>query len=102
MQEFLDLDIKYRRQLDAQVECLHFGPIQMELWKDPASLKFDPKKNDYVGRTHRLHIWKRHNEAYDIYDTFEIVDATMDIDQDKKLKHLKNAQQPQAVGATPP
>lgn len=89
MQEFLDLDIKYRRQLQAQVECFHYGAVQFELWKDPDTLKFDPDKNDYVGRTKRINIWKRHNEAYDIYDTYEIVDATMDIDQNKKLLHQK-------------
>lgn len=89
MQEFLDLDIKYRRQLQAQVECFHYGPVQIELWKDPESLKFDQTKNDYVGRTKRINIWKRHNEAYDIYDTYEIVNATMDIDQNKKHLHSK-------------
>lgn len=90
MQEFLDLDIKYRRQLQAQVECLHIGAVQLELWKDPETLHFDEKKNDYVGRTFRVNIWKRHNEAYDIYDTFEIVDATMKMDTAKKQAHLKN------------
>jgi hypothetical protein len=89
MQEFLDLDIKYRRQLQAQVECFHYGPVQIELWKDPESLRFDQVKNDYVGRTKRINIWKRHNEAYDIYDTYEIVNATMDIDQNKKHLHSK-------------
>lgn len=89
MQEFLDLDIKYRRQLQAQVEVFNFGPVQFELWKDPESLHFDTKKNDYVGRTRRINIWKRHNEAYDIYDTFEIVNATMDMDVTKKQAHLK-------------
>jgi hypothetical protein len=89
MQEFLDLDIKYRRQLQAQVECFHYGPVQVELWKDPETLRFDPDKNDYVGRTRRINIWKRHNEAYDIYDTYEIVNATMDIDQNKKHLHSK-------------
>jgi hypothetical protein len=89
MQEFLDLDIKYRRQLQAQVECFHFGPTQFELWKDPDSIRFDQKKNDYVGRTKKINIWKRHNEAYDIYDTYEIVNATMDIDLNKKELHQK-------------
>lgn len=88
MQEFLDLDIKYRRQLQAQVECLHYGAVQVELWKDPETLKFDPDKNDYVGRTRRLNIWKRHNLAYDIYDTYEIVNATMDMDTKKKQDHM--------------
>lgn len=91
MQEFLDLDIKYRRQLQAQVDCFYFGPIQFELWKDPESLKFDPEKNDYVGRTKRINIWKRHDDAFNIYDTFEIVNATMDIDQSKRQQYQKSA-----------
>lgn len=89
MQEFLDLDIKYRRQLQAQVECLHYGAVQVELWKDPESLKFDANQNDYVGRTRKVNIWKRHNEAYDIYDTYEIVNATMNMDNSKKQQCMK-------------
>lgn len=92
MQEFLDLDIKYRRQLQAQVECFNVGPVQFELWKDPDSLRFDQKKNDYVGRTKKINIWKRHNDAYDIYDTYEIVNATMDIDPSLKKVHEKQQQ----------
>lgn len=92
MQEFLDLDIKYRRQLQAQVECFSFMHVQFELWKDPESLHFDAKKNDYIGRTKKVQIWKRHNDAYDIYDTYEIVDATLDIDQAKKHQYQKQIQ----------
>jgi hypothetical protein len=99
MQEFLDLDISYRRQLQAQVECLHVGPVQIEMWKDPQTLHFDQKQNDYIGRTFRLNIWKRHNEAYDIYNTLEIVDATMQMDTAKKQAHLKS--QPTIIGAAP-
>lgn len=99
MQEFLDLDIKYRRQLQAQVECFHFANVQFELWKDPESLRFDANKNDYVGRTKKVNIWKRHNDAYDIYDTYEIVNATMDIDQSKRSLYEK-AKQP-VNGVTP-
>lgn len=91
MQEFLDLDIRYRRQLRAQVECFKFGAIQVELWKDPESLKYDSRQNDYVGRTVRINIWKRHNEAFDIYDTYEIVGATMDIDINKQKQYMKPA-----------
>lgn len=96
MQEFLDLDIKYRRQLNSQVECFHVGSLQIELWKDPESLRFDQKTNDYVGRTRDIAVWKRHNLAYDIYDTFEIVNATMDMDLEKKKQHLK-----QSTGSAP-
>jgi len=89
MQEFLDLDIKYRRQLNSVVECFHFGPIQFELWKDPNSLKYNSEALDYVGKTINIGIWKRHDEAYKIYDTFEIVDATMKIDDNKRQQHSK-------------
>lgn len=105
MQEFLDLDIKYRRQLRSQVECFRFWAIQFELWKDPESLRFDSRKNDYIGKTRHINIWKRHNEAYDIYDTYEIVGATMDIDPNKREQYSK--QKPQRViiqnqkGSTP-
>lgn len=89
MQEFLDLDIRYRRQLQAQVECFHFGAFQFELWKDPDSLKYDSRQNDYVGKTKNIVIWKRHNDAYDLYDTYEIVDATMQIDENKRRLYEK-------------
>lgn len=97
MQEFLDLDIRYRRQLLAQVECFRFGAVQFELWKDPKTLRYDSRSNDYVGRTVRLNIWKRHNEAFDIYDTYEIVRATMDIDLDKRQHYMR----PRPPGSAP-
>jgi len=89
MQEFLDLDIKYRRQLNSVVECFHAGPVQFELWIDPNTLKYNAEKLDYVGRTINIGIWKRHNEAYELYDTFEIVDATMKIDESKRQLYSK-------------
>lgn len=89
LQEFLDLDIKYRRQIQAQVECMYFGSVQIELWKDPDSLKFDPKTNDYIGRTKRINIWKRHDDAFKLYDTYEIVNATMQIDESKRHSYTK-------------
>jgi len=91
MQEFLDLDIQYRRQLLSQVECFNKGPFQFELWKDPSTLKL--KDNKYVAKTHHWNLWKRHNLAYDIYDTYEIVGATMQIDQQAKalaFSHIKS------------
>jgi len=99
MQEFLDLDIRYRRQLQAQVECLHYGAIQIELWKDPDSLRFDSKANDYVGRTKKINIWKRHDLAFNIYDTYEIVGATMQMSTEKKQLHQK-VTQPQGSAPT--
>jgi hypothetical protein len=80
MQEFLDLDITYRRQLQSQVQTFNWGAFQIELWRDPETLVYDAKKNDYIGKTKDVVLWKRHNEAYDLYDTFEIVGATMKID----------------------
>jgi len=100
MQEFLDLDIRYRRQLQHQVEVFNFLGIQFELWKDPGSLQYDPKKNDYVGRTKEIVIWKRHDEAYNLYDTYEIVNATMQVDDEKRARHEK--QQPLTVQGSMP
>src|SRR5690606_33932116 len=50
LQNYLDLDIKYRRQIVGYVECFFFWAFQFEFWKDGQSLKFDPKQNEYVGR----------------------------------------------------
>jgi SpoVK/Ycf46/Vps4 family AAA+-type ATPase len=73
LQEFLDLDISYRRQLRAQVQCRHVGDMQIEFWRDPNSLKYDAEKNDYAGKVMDIWIWKRHNFIYKLYDTYEIV-----------------------------
>ena len=100
MQEFLDLDIQYRRQLRSVVECTHWGYIQLEFWKDPQTMKYDQEKGDYTGRIEDIKVWKRHNTIYDLYDTLEIVNASMQIDQDKKRAHLK--QQSNIIqGSTP-
>jgi SpoVK/Ycf46/Vps4 family AAA+-type ATPase len=79
-QEFLDIDIKYRRQLNSLVECSNFKKLQFERWVDPETLRLDPQSNKYVGDTSMFNIWKRHDEAFDIYDTYEIVNSVMQID----------------------
>lgn len=89
MQEFLDLDIRYRRQLQAQVECSSFLNVQIETWKDPETMKLDKEKGKYIGAVKKRQIWKRHNIAYDLYDTYEIVSATMDIDTIKQQTFFK-------------
>lgn len=100
MQEFLDLDIKYRRQLYSFVECFHFGPLQFEIWKDPTKMKYDQNSMDYIAPAMDWAIWKRHNEAYKIYDTFEIVNASMQVDEEKRQQHSKPQQQ-LFVGSAP-
>lgn len=72
-QELLDLDTVYRRQLAFVVRCTHLGPIQIETWMDGSTLKFDDTLNKYTGSTVDINIWKRHNEMYSLYDTFEVV-----------------------------
>lgn len=79
-QEFLDIDIRYRRQLNSLVECSPFFKFQCERWVDPDTLSLDPQTNKYIGETKMFNIWKRHNAAFDIYDTYEIVNAVMQID----------------------
>lgn len=73
LQEFLDLDISYRRQLLAQVQCRHVGNTQVEFWRDPSTLQYNADKNDYTGRVMDIWIWKRHDDIYKKYDTYEIV-----------------------------
>ncbi len=97
MQEFLDLDIKYRRQLYSFVECFPFGAIQFEIWKDPAKMKYNQDVMDYVAPAMDWNIWKRHDEAYRIYDTLEIVNASMQVDEDKRKQYAKQT----AVGSAP-
>lgn len=84
LQNYLDLDIKYRRQISQYVECTYLGAWQMELWKNGYDLKFDPKQNEYVGKVEDIRLWKRHDLAYDLYDTFEIVNATLNLDAQKQ------------------
>lgn len=73
LQEFLDLDISYRRQLRAQVQCRHAGNVQIEFWRDPNTLQYDSDKNDYSGKVMDIWIWHRNDEIYQKYDTYEIV-----------------------------
>ena len=95
MQEFLDLDIKYRRQLYSFVECFHFGSVQFEIWKNPGKMKYNQDTMDYVAPAMDWNIWKRHDLAYAIYNTLEIVNASMQVDEDKRKAYSK--QQPVAL-----
>jgi len=90
LQNYRDLDIEYRQQLRAEVQCLHYGALQLELWRDPSTLKFSVEKNGWTADVYDFNLWKRHTEAYDVYDTFEIVQATMDIDLNKKQAYNTN------------
>lgn len=78
VQVLLDLDTIYRRQLAYVVNCSHIGPIQIETWIDGATLKFDDTELKYKGSVVDIKIWKRHNEMYDLYDTYEIVGSRGD------------------------
>lgn len=73
LQVYLDIETIYRRQVAYVVRCSKFGPIQIERWMDGETLQFDPLTNKYAGRTDKIVIWKRHNEMFDLYDTFEVV-----------------------------
>lgn len=75
LQVFLDLDIIYRRQLKHVVNCRHyFGKrVQVETWLVGESLSFNDETNKYEGTVAETKIWKRNNEVFELYDTFEIV-----------------------------
>lgn len=94
-QALLDIDINYRRdeQLLSVIECSKLFKFQIERWCDPSTL--DLVDNKYVAQTmpkNKLYggtrVWKRHDEAFDLYDTFEIVNAVMQIDNN--LRKPKN------------
>lgn len=71
-----DLDTMYRRQLAFVVNCVKFGNLQIEFWTDGSSIKFDDESMKYKGNVTDIKIWKRHNEMFDLYDTFQIVGNT--------------------------
>ena len=88
-QELLDLDTIYRRQLAYVVRCFHFGPIQIEFWLDGATLKFDDNMNKYTGSLVDVCIWKRHNDIYDLYDTFQVVGEKQGVTPSNKVRKEK-------------
>lgn len=71
-----DLDTMYRRQLAYVVTCMKFGNLQIEFWTDGSSIVFDDEARKYKGKVIDIKIWKRHNEMFALYDTFEIVGST--------------------------
>lgn len=73
LQVFLDLEIQYRRQLKYVVNCRHIGPVQLETWLVGNTLAFNEETNKYEGTVDQTKIWKRNNEVFDLYDTFEVV-----------------------------
>lgn len=83
-----DLDTMYRRQLAYVVQCTRFGNIQIEFWTDGSSIKFDDEAMKYKGNVVDIKIWKRHNEMFDLYDTFEIVGSST---KEKSTKNSTNS-----------
>lgn len=83
-----DLDTMYRRQLAYVVQCTRVGNIQVEFWTDGSSIRFDDEAMKYKGNVVDIKIWKRHNEMFDLYDTFEIVGSS---NTNKKTKTPANS-----------
>ncbi|TAL14828.1 hypothetical protein EPN95_01215 [Patescibacteria group bacterium] len=82
LQEFLDLDTRYRRQLRAVVRVKRIGRVIYETWLNPETLSFDNDARRYTGKgTHE--IWKLHDETAQMYDTFEIVSQSLEFDSSK-------------------
>ena len=73
VQVLTDLDRIYRKQIAYIVNCHKFGSLQIEIWIDGNTLKFDDETNNYKGTLAFVKIWKRHDEMFNLYDTFEIV-----------------------------
>lgn len=72
-QVLVDIDPIYRRQIAYVVRCYKFGAIQIEMWLDGETLTIDPETKKYSGKVAHVKIWKRHNEMFDLYDTYEVV-----------------------------
>jgi len=74
-QQLLDLETVYRYQLAYVVKCSKFGSIQIEKWLDGHTLQYDNEKRQFMGKVipGGVRIWKRHNEMFDLYDTYEVV-----------------------------
>lgn len=88
LQEFLDIDARYRRQLLAVVKVRRLARFIIEKWLDPETLTFDDVTRKYVGKLkHPGHVfWKLHDETAQMYDTFEIVSQSLDFDSSKIVR----------------
>jgi len=83
LQEFLDLDVRYRRQLSFVVRCHRLGNIEIERWLDGQTLVFDREANKYSGQLYETKIWKFNDEIANSYDTFAVIGQSLDFDASK-------------------
>ena len=93
-QQLLDLDMIYRRQIEWLVECSHIGSTQIENWYEGSTLKFDSVENKYVGKLGFSLVWKRNDEMYNLYDTYEVVGDTDTFDSVVKTNSLLGGSTP--------
>ena len=91
LQDYMELSIDYRRDAHVRevVECSHLGPFQLELSRSGQGQKLDRNTNQYIGRIFNVALWKRHNFFYDLYDSYEIINQSIHIDQTIKASYTK-------------
>jgi len=78
-QEWLELDIKYRRYVRIQIECStrplgKLGGILTEVYYDTTAIKWDQLENEYVSPLISTKICKYEKIYMETYDTEELVD----------------------------
>lgn len=58
------------------VQCRCFGNLQWNLVRDDTNLVFDKEQMDFVGTKKYSYIFKRNNELFNSYDTFQKINIT--------------------------
>lgn len=73
VQKFTRLNNRLRDFSLETVQCGHFGNIQINRVRDDRKLKWDREEMDFVGDKKFTYVFKRNNELFELYDTFQII-----------------------------
>lgn len=70
-----DLDISLRKQVPEIVSCRNFGPIQINKVSNGETLRYDKTKSEYVADTIGYEIYKRNDEYFKRYNTYQKIET---------------------------
>lgn len=75
-QKFKRLNNRLRDFSLETVQCSHFGSFQFNVVRDDQNLIWDKDVMDFVGTKKYSYLFKRNNQLFDLYDTYQKIDPT--------------------------
>lgn len=78
-QIYVRINNRLRDFANETVMCKNVKNLQVNVVRDESTVRYDKTLMDYVGEKKYTYIFKRNNELYNSYDTFQNIDVTKNV-----------------------